>query len=258
VHYAHEPRRPPSHLARQRPLAVDGQPKVADFGLAKLLGGNETLLTNTGDLLGTPCYMAPEQVGGKPRDISPLADVHALGAILYEALTGQPPFQGATRMETLEQVRTQEPVPPALLCRAVPRAVEAVCLKCLEKDPQDRYPSAAALADDLRKFLADEPVAAMPRDELGWAIRWARGAGYEILRLLGRGSKGLCTRRQVGLARVVAQDDAVGPAAGPQGVGHSVPRHRRLPNSGIPTSCRSTTWGSGITALLLNGTRGRG
>jgi serine/threonine-protein kinase len=148
-------------------------PKISDFGLAKDLtrGPGQT---QTGAIVGTPAYMAPEQAAGQGGQVGPPADIHALGAILYECLTGRPPFQGATVLETVEQVRTQEPVPPGRLQPKVPRDLETVCLKCLRKEPQKRYASAQELAADLRRFLAGEPIQARPvsRPERAW--RWAR------------------------------------------------------------------------------------
>jgi serine/threonine protein kinase/Tfp pilus assembly protein PilF len=136
-------------------------PKITDFGLAKLLdieGGP----TPTAAFIGTPNYMAPEQAGGKSWETGPLSDVYALGAILYELLTGRPPFQGTTAMDTIEQVRSQSPVPPSWLGPGVPRDLETICLKCLEKEPHRRYASAAGLANDLRRYLDDKPILARP------------------------------------------------------------------------------------------------
>ena len=131
-------------------LAADGTPKIADFGLAKKLDDAESR-TQSGSILGTPSYMAPEQARGV--EVGPSADVYSLGAILYETLVGRPPFKGATVLDTLEQVRSQEPVPPSRLQPKVPRNLETICLKCLEKVPKNRYAGAGALAEDLRRFL---------------------------------------------------------------------------------------------------------
>jgi serine/threonine protein kinase len=141
-------------------LAADGTPKIADFGLAKMISGDGGQ-TRTGEILGTPGYMAPEQAEGR-RDIGPAADIWALGAILYECLTGRRPFCGSSVLETLELIRSGVPPPPRALCNAIPAALEAICLRCLEKVPAARYPSAAALADDLKRFLVGEPTSSRP------------------------------------------------------------------------------------------------
>jgi WD40 repeat protein len=156
-------------------LAADGAPKVTDFGLAKSLG--DSSLTRPGAILGTPGYMAPEQAEGGTGHVGPSADVYALGAILYELLTGRPPFRGETVLETLQHVRSAEPAPPSRLVPGMPRAVETVCLKCLEKDPQRRYAGATELADDLARFLAGEPIRARPQTPLERLVRWARNHG---------------------------------------------------------------------------------
>ena len=141
-------------------LTADGTPKIADFGLAKLVS-SDAGLTQTGDMLGTPSYMAPEQAENRP-DVGPAVDIWALGAILYECLTGLKPFRGRSVLETLELIRSGTPARPRVLCDAVPPALEAICLRCLEKDPAARCPSAAALADDLHQFLAEEPTNCQP------------------------------------------------------------------------------------------------
>ncbi|HLJ95694.1 MAG TPA: serine/threonine-protein kinase [Gemmataceae bacterium] len=148
-------------------------PKITDLGLAKQLDVDEKL-TNTGTIVGTPSYMAPEQAEGRSKDVGPATDVHALGVILYELLTGRPPFQGASTLQTLEQVRQHEPVPPHRLQPGVPRDLETICLECLHKESQLRYASAQELADDLQRFQEGKPIWARPAGlvEQGW--RWAR------------------------------------------------------------------------------------
>jgi serine/threonine-protein kinase len=149
------------------------RPKISDFGLAKQLDG-DVGPTRTGVVLGTPAYMAPEQAAGRPGQVGPRTDVHALGAILYESLTGRPPFSGASALDVLDQVRNQDPVPPRRLQPRLPADLETVCLKCLEKDPHRRYATAAALADDLGRWLAGEPVRARPVPAWERLGKWAR------------------------------------------------------------------------------------
>jgi serine/threonine protein kinase/tetratricopeptide (TPR) repeat protein len=156
------------------PLASVLCPKITDFGLAKILAEDGPDRTRTGLVLGTPSYMAPEQAAGTPRDVGPACDVYALGAILYELLTGRPPFKGATTLETVRQVVAEEPVPLTHLQRSVPRDLETVCLKCLEKEPRKRYATAGGLADDLRRFLNNEPIHARPVGRVERLVRWCR------------------------------------------------------------------------------------
>jgi tetratricopeptide (TPR) repeat protein/tRNA A-37 threonylcarbamoyl transferase component Bud32 len=154
-------------------LTADGLPKVADFGLAKCLD-TETGITRTEWIVGSPSYMAPEQAGKSDKPIGPPADVYSLGAILYELLTGRPPFQAGTVLETLEQVRSVEPIAPARLRPKLPRDLVTICLKCLSKEPAERYETAAALADDLRRFQAGETIRARPVGMYERVWRWCR------------------------------------------------------------------------------------
>lgn len=142
-------------------LSQDGRPMVTDFGLAKNISQtrDDKHLTATGAALGTPNYMAPEQAAGR-KELTAATDVYGLGAVLYECLTGRPPFRAATPIDTLLQVMENEPAPPRLVNPNVPRDLETICLKCLEKDPKRRYASAAHLAADLNRFIADEPISA--------------------------------------------------------------------------------------------------
>jgi hypothetical protein len=152
-------------------LGRDGTPKVTDFGLAKQLDHQASA---SGAMLGTPAYMAPEQARGRNREVGPAVDVYALGAILYECVTGRPPFRAATVLQTLEQVCTQEPVPPRQFNPAIDRDLETICLKCLQKEAGKRYGSTAALAEDLRRFLNQEPIVARPVGRLERAAKWVR------------------------------------------------------------------------------------
>jgi serine/threonine-protein kinase len=146
-------------------LTADGALKISDFGLARRLDVDQSL-TLTAANVGTPSYMAPEQALGKPNAFSPAVDIYALGALLYEMLTGRPPFRGETAVETQRQLIAKDPVPPSRLNASVPRDLETICLKCLLKEPGLRYPSSAALAEDLQRFLQGEAIAARPQGQL--------------------------------------------------------------------------------------------
>jgi tetratricopeptide (TPR) repeat protein len=156
------------------PLAARLFPKITDFGLAKRLDADAAGLTRSGAVLGTPAYMPPEQTSGPGQAAGPAMDVYALGAVLYETVTGRPPFQAATVLETLAQLRTLEPVPPRRLNPQVPRDLETIALKCLQKVPARRYASALGLADDLRRFLDGRPILARPVGAVERFARWCR------------------------------------------------------------------------------------
>jgi serine/threonine protein kinase len=150
-----------------------GEPKITDFGLAKQLE-DDSNQTRSGAVLGTPSYMAPEQARGEIHAIGPATDVYALGAILYEMLTGRPPFRAARPLDTVQQVISQDPVAPSRLQPKVPRDLETICLKCLEKEPKKRYASALEMAEDLGRFQAGEPIQARPTSTMERLVKWAR------------------------------------------------------------------------------------
>ena len=154
-------------------LTSDGVPKITDFGLAKRFD-EDASQTRTGAILGTPSYMAPEQAAGKSKDVGPPADIYALGSILYELLTGRPPFRGETVLDTIKMVQSVEPLPPTRLHAKVPRDLETICLKALNKEPRKRYESAGLLAEDLRRFLDGEPILARPTPLWEHAWKWTR------------------------------------------------------------------------------------
>ncbi len=174
IHYAHGQGTLHRDLKPSNVLIdAHDQPRITDFGLAKRVRGDFGL-TVTGQILGSPNFMPPEQTGGKQAKLGPHSDVYGIGAILYHLLTGRPPFQAETIDQILSQLRETEPVSPRLLNPSVPRDLETICLKCLEKEPTKRYATAQALADELRRFLKDEPIQARPVSLFEKAWRWCR------------------------------------------------------------------------------------
>lgn len=165
-------------------ILLDDQdrPYVTDFGLVKMLGSSH--LTTTGVIIGTPSYMSPEQAAGRADRVGPLSDVYSMGAILYELLTGRPPHQEVTPLDTLVQVIEGEPTPPRQLNADIPDKLEMICQKCLEKRTEDRYPSAKALADDLQRFLDGEDIDARPATFLHAIRRWVRREPALVVRLI--------------------------------------------------------------------------
>lgn len=162
-------------------IASDGTPKIADFGLARVLSGGKDV-TAPGEIMGTPSFMAPEQALGRSAEVGPATDLYGLGAILYELLTGQPPFQGTTRLNTLQQVVHMPPVPPSQMRAGVPPDLERICLKCLEKRPDQRYPDARRLAEALEAHLAGKASGIDP--SAPGTMRWRRALRWILIVML--------------------------------------------------------------------------
>lgn len=162
-----------SHSGTSYSTDLDWIPKVSDFGLAKQLN-SASELTGTGQILGTPSYMPPEQAEGDNAAVGALSDVYSLGAILYRTLTGRPPFQSSSPMETILQLLHQDPVSPRQLNSSIPIELETICLKCLQKDPAKRYTSARELAEDLQRWMQGDPILARPISAVSKAVRWTR------------------------------------------------------------------------------------
>jgi tRNA A-37 threonylcarbamoyl transferase component Bud32 len=181
VHFAHQRGTLHRDLKPQNVLIdADDRPRITDFGLAKRVE-TDSGLTRTGDVLGTPSYMPPEQASSRPDEVGPHSDVYSLGAILYELLTGHPPFRGATALDTLCQVIQSPPASLRKLNPDVPQDLETICLKCLEKNPARRYPSARALADELGRFLKHEPIQALPVSAVRKAESWLRHHPWTLM-----------------------------------------------------------------------------
>ncbi len=171
-------------------IDAEGRPHVTDFGLAKTLS-DDSERTATGVIAGTPSYMAPEQASGRHAELGPAADVYSLGAVLYELLTGQPPFREENPLDTVMQVLSRDPPLPRQLNAQVPRGLELICLRCLAKSPEARYASAGALADDLERFARGEPLETRPPGPVARLQRWARREPALASRLGGLGLFGL-------------------------------------------------------------------
>jgi eukaryotic-like serine/threonine-protein kinase len=189
-----------SQIATRASPLTTHLPKITDFGLAKRLDSTSVAWTQDGAVLGTASYMAPEQASGQVENIGPAVDIYALGAIFFQLLTGRPPFEADSWNQTIDQVLRDEPTPPTRLNPRVPRNLETVCLKCLEKEPGRRYASAQELADDLGRFLEDQPVVAVPLSDRERLARRAARDEYQLGDEIGRGPRSTVYRAEQGPA----------------------------------------------------------
>jgi|GEM_PF-945879 len=239
-------------------------PRITDFGLAKL-AQSDAHLTGTGQVVGTPSYMPPEQAAGRTREIRETADVYSIGAILYACLTGRPPHQAATAMETVMQVLDAEPAPPRLLNPQVPRALEAICLKCLHKEPARRYGTAQQLADELQRYLDGEPTQATSVNLLDYMLHALRKDRHE--ENFQNWGRGLMTFGAV-IAAAHAAMFALESAGQPPLIAYWLPRGLMLvamllllryfrPHSMLPTnSAERLVWGVWVGYLICVGVVG--
>jgi serine/threonine protein kinase len=214
-------------------MTPGGIPKITDFGLAKNLDAQGHTISGT--ILGTPSYMSPEQAKGNPH-VAPATDIYSMGAMLYEMLTGKPPFRGETVVDTLEQVRTEMPTPPSQRNSEVPRDLELICLTCLRKDPSQRYPSAQALADDLQAFLVGDPIAARAES---WHERMRRVVQESPLTLFIIAASGCPTRCSAACARRPAPSWAAASSTRGCGRGCTTATKASAPPSAPSSACTS-------------------
>jgi eukaryotic-like serine/threonine-protein kinase len=198
IAHAHERKVVHRDLKPENVLLSGDIPKITDFGLAKRLDTESTAWTQAGAVIGTPAYMAPEQAAGRVSEIGPAADIYALGVLLYEMLTGRPPFAAESWDRMVQQVLNADPTPPSAVLADVPADLETICLKCLEKEIEKRYATAAELADDLDRFLTGVPVVAVPPTSGERLARAADRDGYRLVAEIGRGPQSVVYHARYG------------------------------------------------------------